>query len=95
MSNDRVSGNYNDVLAEQGLLADVVAFACKVNLVKQIKETMKEKNLTRRELARLMGTSTTAVTRILDPSNTGINLSTIVKVAVALGCRVKINLSDS
>lgn len=53
---------------------------------------MKTEKLSKTAMALRMGTSGSAVDRLLDPLNTSINLQTMDKAAKALGKRLHINL---
>jgi plasmid maintenance system antidote protein VapI len=44
------------------------------------------------ELAKTLGTSRAAVNRVLDPLNASLTLNTLVRIAAALGCRVKLDI---
>lgn len=58
---------------------------CKCIIACQIEKCMQEKSLSRKDMARMMGTSRAAVARVLDPGNASMSLNTMQKVANVLG----------
>ncbi|ABK99114.1 helix-turn-helix domain-containing protein [Pelobacter propionicus] len=70
-------------------------FASKVKraVADQIEEELYKSKLTKTILANRMGTSRTAINRLLDPENTSVTLNTLEKVAFALSKRLKIEFS--
>ncbi len=51
----------------------------------QIEKFMQEKSLSRKDMARKMGTRRAVVTRVLDPGSASMSLNTMLKIANALG----------
>lgn len=92
--NKYFGSDFDDFLAEEGILAEVEAVAVKRVLAYQIEYEMKQKNLSKTEMARRMGTSRAALNRLLDPENTSITLQTLSKVAQTLGKRLQISLME-
>lgn len=84
---------FDDFLEEEGLLAEAEAVAIKRVLAWQIEELMKQEELTKSEMARRMGTSRSALERLLDPSNPSVTLLTIERAARALGRKVRVELA--
>lgn len=87
-----IGSSLDDFLEEEGILAEVEALAIKRVLAHRLREKIEEQKLSRRALARSIGTSTTQVDRILDPENTSITLGTMTKAASVVGLRVKVAL---
>ena len=85
----RVS-DLRDFLNERGILGEVEARALKQAMSLQIRRLLREKSLTRAEMAARMKTSRAAVDRLLDESNSSVTLNTLEKAARALGRKVKI-----
>jgi DNA-binding Xre family transcriptional regulator len=81
-----------DFLEEQGILGEVEARALKQALSLQLDRLLKEKELTKTQMASRMRTSRAAVDRLLDASNSSVTLNTLGKAARALGRKVKIEL---
>ena len=86
------SSDFRDFLNEQGLLGEVEARALKQSLSLQLDRLLKEKELTKTQMATRMKTSRAAVDRLLDASNSPVTLNTLGKAARALGRKVKIEL---
>jgi len=85
-------GDFRDFLNEQGILGEVESRALKQALSLQLDRLLKEKELTKTQMAARMKTSRAAVDRLLDASNSSVTLKTLGKAARALGRKVKIEL---
>ena len=92
--NPHLGSALDDLLEEDGVLAEAEAIAVKRVLVSQIDRTMTEEWLGKTEMARRMNTSRTALDRLLDTDNPSVTLLTMNKAAAALGKRVKVELVD-
>lgn len=88
-----IGSGLDDFLEEDGLLAEAEAAAVKRVIAFQIEHLMKEEGLNKSELARRMGTSRSALERLLDPSNPSVTLLTIERAAKALGRKVRVELA--
>jgi antitoxin HicB len=84
--------DFRDFLNEQGILGEVEGRALKQALSIQLDHLLKEKELTKTQMAARMKTSRAAVDRLLDASNSSVTLNTLGKAARALGRKVKIEL---
>jgi predicted XRE-type DNA-binding protein len=84
--------DFPDFLKEQGILGEVEAHALKQALSLQLNHLLKEKELTKTQMAARMRTSRAAVDRLLDATNSSFTLNTLGKAASALGQKVKIEL---
>jgi plasmid maintenance system antidote protein VapI len=93
MNQEHIGSNFDDFLAEEGLLEEAEAVAVKRVLAFQIKEMMEAQNLTKAEMARRMQTSRAALERLLDPENRSVTLNTMDKAARSLGKRLQLVLS--
>ena len=93
MNHKNIGSNFDSFLEEEGLLADAEAVAVKRVIAYQIKEAMKQKKITKARLAKKMGTSRSALDRLLDPSNVSVSLKTLGKAASTLGKKLKIQLA--
>ncbi len=87
--------DFRDFLDEQGILGEVEARALKQALSLQLDRLLKEKELTKTQMAARMKTSRAAVDRLLDASNASVTLNTLGKAARALGRKVKIVLEPA
>lgn len=62
------------------------------NIAWQIKFNRQSRNIDQRQLAKLIGTRQSAISRMEDPSYGRLNLKSIVKIANALKCAVTVKL---
>jgi antitoxin HicB len=93
MNKEHIGSNFDDFLAEEGLLAEAETVAVKRVIAYQVDQMMKEQNLTKTEMSRRMNTSRAALERLLDPANQSITLQTLERAAKALGRRLQITLA--
>jgi antitoxin HicB len=91
-SNPHLGSDFEDFLADEGLLDLANALAVKRVLAWQIEQTMKEKNISKSRMAEMMHTSRAALDRLLDSSDASLTLATLTKAANALGKRVDVQL---
>jgi antitoxin HicB len=83
----------DDFLDQEALLPEAQAAATKRVIAWQIEELMSKEGLSKSEMARRMGTSRSALERLLDPSNPSVTLLTIERAARALGKKVRVELA--
>ncbi len=80
-------------LEEEGLLEEVEAVAIKrviaFELEKKIKKT--RPRLSKTQIAEKIGTSRSALDRLLDTHNTSVTLNTLVKVAHFMGKKLRVS----
>lgn len=93
MNREHIGSDFDDFLAEEGLLADAEAVAIKRVIAFQIQQVMEEQNLSKSEMARRMNTSRSALNRLLDPQNTSITLLTLARAASGVNKRVRFELA--
>jgi antitoxin HicB len=79
-------------LREEGIYEEVSAAAIKRVLARQVEAAMKEKHLSKVEMARRMQTSRAALDRLLDPEYESVTLSTLRKAATAVGRELRLEL---
>ena len=79
-------------LKDQGKLEDFQATAIKEVLAWQITEAMKAKNISRKSLAERMKTSRSQISRLLDPTDGNVTLSTLQRAAKMLGRSLRLEL---
>ncbi len=91
--NKHHGSRFDDFLEEEGLLAEAEAVAIKRVLAWQIEGLMQKEGLSKSEMARRMGTSRSALDRLLDPNNPSVTLLTIERAAMALGKKVRFELA--
>jgi len=90
MKTEHLGSDFDDFLAEEGLLAEAETVAVKRVIAYQLATLMEEDNLTKTALARRMKTSRAALDRLLDPDNESVTLQTIERAALALGKKLRI-----
>jgi len=88
-----LGSRFDEFLEEEGLLAEAEAVAIKRVIAWQIQNLMDQEQLTKSEMARRMGTSRSALERLLDPGNPSVTLLTIERAARALGKKVRVELA--
>ncbi len=92
MKEQFIGSNFDDFLAEEGLLAEAQAVAVKRVLAYQIGQLMITQNLSKTVMARRMKTSRAALNRLLDPENPSVTLQTLKRAASVLGKRIQVEL---
>ncbi len=88
MNTQHIGSDFDDFLAEEGLLAEAEAPEERV-IAFQIQKVMEEQNLSKSEMAKRMNTSRSALNRLLDPENTSITLLTLARAALGVNKRVR------
>ena len=88
MKRKHIGSNFEDFLAEDGILEECRAAAIKFKIAHELEKAMLEQKISKAEIAKRLNTSRTGVDRLLDPQNTSITLNTIAKVAHLLGKRI-------
>jgi antitoxin HicB len=90
MKEQHLGSDFDDFLAEEGLLAEAEIVAVKRVIAYQVSQLMVEQNLSKSEMAKMMSTSRASLDRLLDPENQSVTLQTLEKAANALGKRLQI-----
>jgi DNA-binding phage protein len=88
-----IGSSFQSFLEERGIKDEVELRAQKEILAEQIRGAMARQGMSLSALASVMGTSRTVVYRLLDPSDTGVTLDTLSRVAHALGLGLKVSLA--
>lgn len=88
-----IGSNFDDFLAEDGLLADTEAVAIKRVVAYQVAKMMEEKHISKTSMAKKMNTSRSALDRLLDPKNTSITLQTLERAAHAIDKRLRVEFA--
>lgn len=91
--NRHIGSALDTFLEKEGVLAEAEAIAVKRVLAYQLERLMTEQKLSKTRLARRMGTSRSALERLLDPDNPSVTLLTLERAAKALGVRLKLELA--
>jgi antitoxin HicB len=82
----------DDFLKEEGKLEEFQAVAVKEVLARQIAEAMRKSNLSRKGLAERMKTSRSQVSRLLDPKDGNVTLTTLQRAATIVGRKLRLEL---
>jgi antitoxin HicB len=93
MKHKNVGSNFDDFLYDEGILAEVESSAIKEIISKQIIKLMTDQKISKVEMSRRMGTSRSALDRLLNPHNTSVSLKTLDRAASSLGKRLNIQLA--
>jgi predicted XRE-type DNA-binding protein len=86
--------SFDDFLQEEGLLEEAEAIAIKRVVAWQLQQEMQRKHITKKSMAKSLGTSRSQVDRLLDPQHSGVTLGTLTKAAEVVGKRLKIEIID-
>jgi DNA-binding Xre family transcriptional regulator len=89
-----IGSTVESFLDDQGLRRDAEAVATKRVIVFRLAELMRNQELTKRELAKRMGTSRAALDRLLDPDNPAVTLRTLQAAAAAVNPKLEVSLVD-
>lgn len=92
---NHIGSDFDDFLAANGLREEVAAVAIKYAFAQQLVGAMKERGVTRLEMARRMNTSRAAISRLLDAKDTHVALAMLVKASIAVGLPLQVGLGAS
>jgi antitoxin HicB len=90
--NKHMGSNFNDFLEGEGILPESEAEAAKRVIAWQIQNYLDINGLKKSAFAKEMHTSRSQLDRLLDPTNTSINLTTLVTAANAMGKHLEIKI---
>jgi antitoxin HicB len=93
MKKKNLGSSVDSWLREEGIYEEVSAAAIKRVLSRQVEAAMREKHLSKAEMARRMHTSRAALDRLLDPEYDAVTLSTLRKAAAAVGRELRLELA--
>lgn len=82
----------DDFLGEEAKRDEFEAIAVKEVLAWQIEQAMKEKNISRNNLAQRMKTSRSQIGRLLDPKDGNVTLTTLQRAARMVGRSLRLEL---
>jgi antitoxin HicB len=91
MKNKHIGSNFDDFLKEEGILEEVEAVAAKRVFIFQLEQELKKQKVNKEELAQRMGTSRSAIRRLLDPRQPS-TLRTLGQAAHAIGKQLQLSL---
>ena len=92
MKKKNIGSTFDSFLREEGIYGVVSAGAIKRVIACQLEKAMKEKYISKAEMARRMHTSRSALDRLLNPENDAVALSTLQKAAAAVGRQLRLEL---
>jgi antitoxin HicB len=92
MDNPHIGSSFDDFLKDEGIYEEVTADAVKRVLAWQLEQARLAQGISKSALARQMHTSRTQIERLLDPTNTQVQLDTLQRAAKALGRKLVIEL---
>ncbi len=95
MKKQNVGSDFDDFLAEEGMLVEVTAVAVKRVIAWQIEQEMSAQKITKTAMAKKMHTSRASLNRLLDEDDTSLTLATLAGAAAALGRRIKLELAPA
>lgn len=89
-----IGSSIDELLEEDGTLAEVRAAAVKRVLALQMRQAIEQQGITNSELASRMRTSRAALDRLLNPENRSVTLLSMSRAAAALGKDLRIELVE-
>ena len=92
MKKKNIGSSVDRWLRDEGIYEEVAGTAVKRVLARQVEAAMKEKHLSKSEMARRMHTSRSALERLLDPDNDAVTLNTLQKAATIVGREIRVEL---
>jgi hypothetical protein len=95
MTKKHVGSDFDDFLQDEGILDEVTATAIKRVIAWQIEQEMKAQHITKTAMAAKMKTSRSALSRLLDETDTSLTLTTLASAAAALGKRFRFELVNA
>ena len=95
MTKQNLGSDFDDFLAEEGMLEEVTAVAVKRIIAWQIEQEMSAQKMTKTAMAKKMRTSRASLNRLLDANDTSLTLTTLAGAAAALGRRIKLELAPA
>jgi DNA-binding transcriptional regulator LsrR (DeoR family) len=92
MKEEYLGSDFDDFLAEEGLLAETEAVAIERVIALQVAELMQDMNLSKTTMSKRMNTSQATLDRLLDSSssNGAVTLRILERAALALDKRLRI-----
>lgn len=82
--------NFDEFLAEEGILEEVSAKALKRLITLQMADIMKQSRISKSRLAERLHTSRSQLDRLLDPENTAVTLESLERLAHAVGKELRV-----
>jgi predicted XRE-type DNA-binding protein len=89
--NKHLGSDFDDFLREEGIFEECEEIAAKYAFVMQLEDEIKKLNVSKEEFAKRMGTSRSALDRLLDPKQPS-NLKSLINAAIAVGKHLRVSL---
>jgi len=86
----QLGSTFDSFLEDEGILEEVHAEAVKRVLAWQVSQFIEDNALTKSAFARQIETSRAQLDRVLNPTNTSLNLNTMCKIASAMGKKMEV-----
>lgn len=83
--------SFDDFLKEEGIFEHCQEVGAKYAFVMQLQDEMEKQDLTKEDFAKRVGTSRSALDRLLDPSKSS-NLRSLINAAAAVGKHLRISI---
>lgn len=88
----RIGSSFDEFLKDKGVYNEVETVAVKRVIAWQLEEAMKNRRMSKLQMARRMKTSRSQLDRLLDPSHSGVTLETLARAAQVLGRHIRVEL---
>lgn len=89
--NIHTGSSFDDFLQEEGIFEHCQEVGAKYAFVMQLQDELKKQMLTKEEFAKRIGTSRSALDRLLDPSKSS-NIRSLINAAAAIGKHIRISI---
>jgi len=93
MKREHIGSSLDDLLKQDGLLAECEAGALQRVVAWQLQQEMKRRRISRAKLASRMKTSRTAVNSLFAENEPSVTLQLLERAALALGRKLKVELA--
>jgi antitoxin HicB len=92
--NKHRGSSFDSLLKEEGIQSQVERLATKRACAIQLAHAIEQSGLSKSEVARRMHTSRAVLDRLLDETNPSVTLTTLEKVAIALGRKLHVEIVE-
>jgi len=93
MKRAHIGSDFDDFLAQEGLLAQCEAGALKRVVAWQLEKEMKRRKISRAKLAHRMRTPRATLDRLFSKNESSVSLQLLEEAALALGRKLKVELA--
>jgi len=92
-NNPHRGSTLDDFLNEEGINEQATALAVKRVIAWQLQQAMKERHISKTDMAARMKTSRRQLSRVLNPDDNNVTLETLQRAAKAVGRSLRLELS--